>query len=277
MADETYDPEQSLIARPVDHVLDSKLTGKQTVEDIAVALRAASFDFELDDLVTITTAEDLVIMDAESYQRGYELLEELASLEGRIVKHYERFDKPLNFLVRVVRSLKGPQSNQVSPVKQTLSKRLGAWKAEEQQRARTEAYKRQQVRDEAARQAQAAKAESLERVAETETNPGLAESFRQEAASVRAADVHAAPVEVESTVPVVPGGYTRTTWRCEFVDVKELLKAYVDGRCFLDEQAIMDGLQSSMDAQARSLGNNLSKAFPGTKGVSSQTAVTRRR
>jgi hypothetical protein len=77
-------------------------------------------------------------------------------------------------------------------------------------------------------------------------------------------------------VPVVPGGFTRTTWKCEFDDVKELMRAYIEGRCFLDEEAIKDGLQSSLDKQAASLGANMAKAFPGTHAVSISSAVRRR-
>lgn len=276
---EVYEPEQlALIARPVDAVLDAKLIGKPVVEDIANALRDAAFEFEPDDLMTIATADGFVVTDADEYQRGYELLEELATLDARIAKHYERFDKPLNFLVRVVRSLKGPQASQVLPVKQSLSRRLGAWKAAEDERARAEARRRQEVVDAAARVAQDAKAQSLERVAETEVNPKLAESFRQEAAAVRAADVHAAPVEVQNTVPPIAGGYTRTIWKAEFVDLKELMKAYVEGRCFFPDAALIeDGLQGFMDKQAANLQHNLGKAFPGTKAVSVPSAVTRRR
>ena len=62
------------------------------------------------------------------------------------------------------------------------------------------------------------------------------------------------PVETASSVPAVAGGYTRTPWKCEFTDVKALLAAYVEGKCFLDEEAIKKGLQSSMDKQAQSLG-----------------------
>lgn len=275
---ETYEAQQALLMlRPVDEILDTKLTGKMAVDDIANALRLAAFEFDVDDLVTIATADELKIEGPDEYQRGYELLEELAKLEGRIVSHYERFDKPLNFLVRVVRSLKGPQNAQVGPIRQVLSRRLGAWKAAQEAKAKADALHRQHELDKVARVAQDAKAEALERVAGTEMNPKLAESFLAEAAAVRAADVHAAPVEVEVTVPVIAGGYTRTQWKCQFVDIKELMKAYVEGRCFLDEAALEAALQSSMDAQARALGANLGKAFPGTKGVSVPSAVTRRR
>ena len=271
------DPPTSLALRPVDAELDAKLTGQATVEALAAALRSAAYEFDPDDLITIATAEELKVTDADEYARGYELLHELGEIERRVTGHYGRFDKPLNFLVGVVRKLKGPQVQQVTPIKQSLSKRLGTWKVEADERDRLERQRQQAIQDAAARAAQEAKAQTLDRVAESEPDPKLAESFRSEAQTVRSVEVHAAPVDVQPTAPKVPLGSTRVNWKCEFVDVKELLKAYVEGRCFLDEQAICEGLQSSMDRQASNLQENLGKAFPGTKAIKVPGAVARRR
>lgn len=271
------DPQTALALRPVDTDLDAKITGQAAVDSIATALRNAAFEFDQDDLITIATAETLKVVDADEYVRGYELLHELGAIETRVTTHYNRFDKPLNFLVGVVRKLKKPQADQVTPVKQALSKRLGTWKADQTQRDSQERQRLQAIADAAAKEGQLAKAASLQRVAQTEPDPALAASFENEAAMVRAVDVHAAPVNVKPGVPLVPGGYTRAEWSCEFVDLKELLKAYVEGRCFLDEDAIKEGLQASMDQQASNLQQNLEKAFPGTKAVPSYGAVARKR
>jgi hypothetical protein len=118
-----YEPDQlSIIERPVDADLDDKLTSKKAVETVAHAIKGATFVFDPDDLVTIATAESLQIQDGEEYRRGFELLDELSSLETRISSHYVRFDKPLNFLIGIVRKLKGSQHSQVGPVKQALSR-----------------------------------------------------------------------------------------------------------------------------------------------------------
>lgn len=276
--EEIYEPELLPTDREADQQLDERLTGRGAVEEIATALRNAAFELDADDAITIATAEGLAVSDADEYKQGYELLSELGSLETRIDSHYARFDKPLNYLIGIVRKLKKPQTNQVTPVKQALSKRLGAWKYEQEQRDAAAARARQQVADLAARKAQEAKADALKRIAEIETDPGLAASFQKEAEAVRSVQVSAAPVVVTSSVPTVgSGGYTKTDWKCEFVDVKELLKAYVEGRCFLDEAAIIKGLQSSMDKQASSLTVNLTKAYPGTKGVPVPRGVARKK
>jgi hypothetical protein len=276
--DEYLPDPPSLLLREADTVLADKLTSHEAANAIAGAIRSAAFDFDQDDQLTLVTADEIKITDADEYRRGYVLLEELAQLESRVTSHYARFDKPLGFLVKVVQSLRLPQSKQVAATKAALSKRLGTWKAEQDARDAAQARAEQEIRDAAARAAQVAKAETLERVAAIEPNPQLADSFRKEAEAVRAVDVKAAPVEVKRTVPQVSGGYTRATWRCEFVDLKELMRAYVDGKCFIpDEALIEDGLQSFMDKQAANLTQNLGKAFPGTRAVSSHAGVARRR
>jgi hypothetical protein len=272
----TYDAETTALV-PTD--LQERLTGPAAVEGIAQALRGAALVFESDDLETLASAEALQIQDEGDYTRGFDLLTELGLLETRIAAHYAPFDKPLNFLIRVVRGLKSPQLGQVTALKQALAKRLGSWKAERERLDRAEREKKQAVADAAARAAQEAKAAVLTRVAEAEIDQKLAASFHAEAEAVRAVaeTIKAAPVEVASSIPVVPGGHTRTTWKCEFVDLKALLTAYIEGRCFLDEDAIMDGLQASLDEQAGSLQHNLSKAYPGTRAVPTSAAVARRK
>ena len=99
-------PQGVFVATPQPCGRRTSLPKTRHTEAQATALRAAAFDFDPDDLVTIATADGYQFTDAAAYARGYELLEELATLEARIVKHYERVDKPLNFLVRVVRGLK---------------------------------------------------------------------------------------------------------------------------------------------------------------------------
>src|SRR5262245_49643141 len=102
-----YEPApQALVVRDTDKALDAQLTGKPAVEKLALALKEASFEFDADDLITIATAEDLKVEDADAYARGYELLGELAGIETRVTAHYNRFDKPLNFLIGIVRGLK---------------------------------------------------------------------------------------------------------------------------------------------------------------------------
>jgi len=258
-------------------VLDEHLIAKQRVDAIATALKHSAFVFDADDAVTLATAEDLKVVDADEYRRGYELLEELSVIEERITKWYARFDKPLNFLVAVVRGLKSPTVAQVSPLKKALSQSLGKWKADQERADRLRAEEQQRAADLAAKAAQDARAATLERVAEAEVDPKLAASFRAEAENVRNVEVHAAPVEAQSSVPVVAGGYTTTRWKCRFDNLTALMQAYVEGKVFFpDEVLIEKGLQGYMDKQAQNLAENLGRAFPGCSAIPDHGAVKRR-
>ncbi len=278
--DDLYEPEvvDAALVREVDQALEHKLTGKPAVEDLAVALKNAAFEFDIDDQITLSTAEELQIIDEDDYVRGYDVLRELGLLEDRITTHYSRFDKPLNFLIGIVRGCKRPQVASVTPLKQALSKRLGSWKAEKERADAERVRKEQEARDLAAKAAQQAKADALERVAKQEADPQLAASFQAEAENVRAVEVHGAPVENVSSVPQVAGGWTKVTWKAEFTDVKELMRAWIDGRvAVLDEEGIKKGLQPFMDDQASALQGKLHLAFPGTKAAPQYGAVSRRK
>ena len=268
--------DETALVRASDKNLHGKLTGKPAVDSIAEALRNAEFEFDADDLVTIATADDLAITDADEYSRGYDLLSEISDIEKRITAHYATFGKPLTFLTKVVRDLKNPQLGLVQPIKATLARRIGAWKTAQEVRERAAREKLQVEADRIAREAQEAKAKSLERVASTETDPDLIHSFVHEADMVRSVPVRGAPVEIKSSIPV-SAGHTRKTWKCDIVDLRQLMRAWLDGKCHLDEKAIVAGLNASMNRQASVHQENLTKAFPGTIAVSDDIGVTPRR
>lgn len=277
-AADVYEPDTLELVRESDQALEKKLTGKAAVEALAKALNDAAFEFTEDDLVTLSTAESLEITDGDDYTRGFDLLREVALIEERIESHYARFDKPLNFLVKVNRGNKGPQLKTVEPVKQGLSRRLGTWKHEKDREDAERKRKEQEAADAAAKAAQDAKAKALRELSKVEPDPALARSFAAEAETVSTVTVHAAPVETESSVPIVPGGWTKVTWKAEITDLKELMRAWVDGRIsVIDEDGIKEGLQSFLDGQARALENKLHLAFPGTKAIPQYGAVTRRK
>jgi hypothetical protein len=244
--------------------LDKRLTGKEVIDEIAAAMKAAAFVFEPEDSMTLETARDLVVDDASSYARAFEILTELSDLEDRIKAHYVRFDRPLLTLTHVVRSLKNPQYEEVENVKPDLAARAGKWKVEEKRA------------DEEAQAQQAAKADVLSRLAEAEEDPDLQQAFMEEATAVSKVQVVAEPVTIARTVPKV-SGHTRTTWACVVDDVRTLVAAWFQGRCQIPDEAFLDGLQSFLDKQATQHQQHMSKAYPGTRGVSTTTAVAVRR
>ena len=268
--------DETTLVRTADRDLHGKLTGKPAVDTIAAALREAVFVFEPDDAMTLADAEGLQVVDGEEYARGYDLLAELSALDDRITAHYAIFAKPLKFLSKVVRDLKNPQLQQVQPIKAALAKRIGAWKMAQDARERAERERLQAEANRKAKEEQEAKAASLERVAQTESDPQLAQSFKHEAEMVRRVPVRAAPVAVQSAVPV-SAGHTRRTWTCEVEDLRTLMQAWLDGKCHLDEAAIIKGLQASLNRQATVHCEHISKAFPGTVAVPSDVGVTPRR
>lgn len=272
MADpEVLDPENKLV------VLEQKLTGREALDALVQHLKDAAFEFTPDDEVLMATVESYDVTDADAYTRGYALLAELGKLEDRIVAYYARFDKPLNLLVKTVRDNKGPQTKQVEPLKKALSRSLGQWKLDRDARDRAEKEARQREADAKAKAEQQAKAEALQRVAEAETNPALAASFQAEAEAVRNVEVSAAPVEEKSSVPKIPGGQTRIEWIGEVTDLKMLIRAWLDGKCFLVEQDLIDGIQSYLNDQASHLQGNLSQAFPGTVAKQVPKGIARKK
>jgi hypothetical protein len=254
--------------------IGARLTQQGELARLADAIRRSAYVFESDDLITIATAASLQVVDKSEYAQGHLLLEQLTAIDERITCHYSIFDKPLNFLISVVREDKSPQLAQVGPVKRALASRLGIWKNAQDARDRVAREAAQAAADAVVRAAQAEKAAVLKRIADAEKNPKLAEAFRAEAEVVAKLDVHAPPVAVDSGVPAV-GGHTQTRWKCRFDDIDALLKAYVEGKCnSLDVEGIKAGLQESMDIQAGNLLHNLGKAFPGCVAVPVPTAVT---
>jgi hypothetical protein len=232
--------------------------------------------FEPEDSMTLETARDLVVDDASSYARAFEILTELSDLEDRIKAHYVRFDRPLLTLTHVVRSLKNPQYEEVENVKPDLAARAGKWKVEEDARVERERILEQKRADEEAQAQQAAKADVLSRLAEAEEDPDLQQAFMEEATAVSKVQVVAEPVTIARTVPKV-SGHTRTTWACVVDDVRTLVAAWFQGRCQIPDEAFLDGLQSFLDKQATQHQQHMSKAYPGTRGVSTTTAVAVRR
>ena len=266
------------LVNPTDD-LAGRFTSDEAIEMISAAMRANAFEFTEADQMLIATATTLQVEfqgnpeERDEYTQGYQLLEELAALDKRITKHYEPFDRPIGALTAVVRGLRIPQTKEVIPVRQALSRRLGTWKALADEHDRQATIARQAALDLAAREAQMSKAATLNRIADAEPDPRLRESFQQEAAAVASVNVQAAPVQPVQTAPPV-AGHNKATWKCKFENVTELLKAHVEGRCHLDEDAIMKGLQSFMDTQATAHEKNLSKAFPGCVAVPTYNAVS---
>lgn len=254
--------------------IEQKLTGEPAVEALITALKASAFELDSDDVMLVETAKSLKIDGPDDYARGFDLLEGLADITTRITNHHARFRKPLNRLIGTVREME-KVGDPVETSRKDLSSRLGLWKVEQDRRDRQAEAERQKVADDAAKAAQAKKAEALKRVADVEPDTQLKNMFTQEAQTIESVDVHAAPVEPTRTAPKVQG-HVRTTWEAETFDVRRLMAAWLDGKCHLPEADIAAGLQSFLNRQAGTLQNDIGNAYPGVRGRPRPSAVARR-
>lgn len=257
--------------------LEGALTSRAALDRIVAALQAHAFVLAPEDVGVLDAARGLTPIDGDDYQRGFDLLEELAALQTRIDAHHDRFRVPLRTLTGTVHAMVRAAEGDLAAVKQDLARRLGAWQRAETERQRAAAVEAQRIADAAARVAQQSKATALQAIADAQADPALRTLLHTEAAAVAAAPALAAPIPPTPT-PTIAGGYTRTTWRCEVRDLRALLTAWLAGTVTLPDAVLLDGgLQSFLNTQATQYGAALGQAYPGCAGVPVPTAVTRKR
>lgn len=248
--------------------LEARLTGPAALEALGVALRDNLYVLTMDDAMVVASAKDLVISDAESYRQGWDLITGLDDIDKSIDAAHERFKKPLKTLTAIVQGGELPLKRETKTIRERLRTALGAWKMERDRLDLEETRRKQKAHDDSAKAAQQARSDTLLRVAKQESDPGLKQSFEREAAAVAAVQVSAAPVEPVSSVPADVQGFVRYAWKAKVVDVKKLMTAWVEGRCFLDGDAIVEpGVQTQLDVQAEALMGKLSLAYPGVEAV----------
>ena len=248
-----------------------------TAEDITIELTP-------EDAGVMSAAESYTsVNDEDDYRRGFDLLEELGALEKRIEAHYATFKDPLNKIVGVVHTM---ASEDIKPItgadkgklslKARISQLVGKWKADQERLAREQAAAEQAAKDAAARAAQAARVDTLKRVADAEPDPTVADMLHRDADQLASVHVKAAPVAPRAATPRIEGGRVVESWKADIFDVRSLVRAWLDGKCVLDEQALAAGLQSQLDAQAPNLRENLGRAYPGVRAVVTHSAQARR-
>lgn len=267
-----------------DDILTQTLIGPEAVEILIARLRAARFEFAPEDAMVIASAEGFVKVETEDdYRRGYQLLEELADLDRRIEAHYNRFKDPLNKMRAVILEMAGEDQKPIAgtakgqlSLKANISQIVGKWKADKDRADRELAAAKQRVADEAARAAHEARVDTVKRLATTEPDPEVSDVLHREADHLASVHVKAAPVTVATSAPKVDGGHVVESWKAEILDLKTLLKAWLEGKCFLDEQPMIEALLPQLSAQAPNLRENIGRAYPGVRGVVTHNARTRR-
>jgi hypothetical protein len=252
------------------------LLGPKTLDLMVASIRTAAFALDQDDAATLVMAADFQVDDPADYARGFQLLEELKSLESRVKKHHDQFRGPLNTLIAVVREIEGEVAKPVAVTRTNLGNRLASWKIAADAKDAERRRQAQIQADAVVRTEQQAKAAALRLLADQQQDAQMRAVMAMEAAAVATTTVLAAPVKIESSVPVV-SGHTRTFWKATFTDVKKLMAAWLAGTCHLPDDQIEAGLQSFMDRQATAHHDELGKVYPGTEGVSVTTPVVRAR
>lgn len=238
-------------------------------------LAPPAFPMTQDDVLTVADGETFQVVDGHAYARGFDLLDGFSELEKAIVKYHSNIKGLANQLVNAVRQRESADLRPVQFARKRLSMRLAEWKEQQDRQDREQQREAQRIADEAAQQEQQRKADIFLRLAEQE--PEMREALIIEAETVASVPVTAPTVALTSSVPVVAGGFTRKTWRAEVFDLKALLRAWLDGKCVLNDELIIDGgLQGFLNTQARALRERVTEAYPGVRAVHDSTAVTRR-
>jgi len=243
---------------------------------MAESVSLAKFESDPEDGQTIEAA-NTPIVSAEDYERGWAIEHALAALEDQITKHYQGTKDSLNALVAAFREMANGDLVPIREARKLLRANLGAWKdaadaADALETARVEAEAA-----EVQRQLHESTVAAVEAIAAAEPDPIVSEAFKQEAVAIAAAPAARRATAAVTSAPKIAGGGFRLEWSAEIVDVKSLIRAWLNGKCFLDEGGLIEGLQPQMNAQADTLKNNLPQAFPGTAVHSKNVPVTRRR
>lgn len=168
--------------------------------------------------ITVETTRSLRVVDATSYTRAGELVTGLRALSKRITAFFEDDVRRAHELHR---SLTRKRSEAVDPVDKEcarLTREMGAWKTEEDRKAREAAARL--AREEQERQ----RAIALEEAAalEAQGEQALAESVVEQAIAMPAPVIPIAP-----TAPKVDGISYRSVWRHEVVDVALVPREYL--------------------------------------------------
>ena len=241
-------------------------------------LTLGRFQEDPEDAVTVVAAETFVIETAEDYASGWEVFNALAVLEKKIQDHYENTRVALNAVVSSFREMVRADLVPVQERRAKLGNALTAWKVEADRRDAERKRQEQEAADAAARAERDAAAAAAARLAETEPDPVVAESFRQEAAAIASTPATAAPVESAATAAPPKGrGSFRKEWVATVENPRKLMQAWLDDKCFFDEDALAEALAVLLTEQAKSLKANLSKAYPGASASEKQIPVAARR
>lgn len=266
MTVDTSDTQQNTTVSIERRFVDEQLQSALAVDRIIEELRARRYEFTIEEAETLSLVEGFDVKNAEDYKRGYELLDDVAVIVKNVEEHYSQYKGPLNKIVTAVRGFEKEDVTAATQFKPNLSAGLVAWKKADDARRAREAAEEQKRRDEAAAAEHAARVAAMAQVAQQADRPEVQAVLQQQVESMKTVTPKGAPVAVAASPRV--SGYIKQTWSAKIVDVKTLLRAWLDGKCYIDETCIVAGtLQKFLDKQADALQANFASAYPGCEVV----------
>lgn len=206
----------------------------------------------------LASATDFTIATVEEYEASAGGLKAIKAKQRELNDLRLTLTRPLDDAKGRIMALFKPAGDRLARAETLIKAGMLAFSREEERR-------RQEAEAEA-RAAAEREAAALRRQAETARRRGnedKAEDLEDRAASVPVPIVTAAK-------PNVSGVATRTTWRAEVADLRELVQACADGRQPL---SLLEPNMSILNAQARALKREL--AIPGVRAVPEEGIAAR--
>lgn len=138
--------------------------------------------------------------------------------------HYDLLKRPFNQVRSLVLGWEGEDVGELITAEKNLDRLIVSWRREQIRRDEAARAEQQRLADLAAREEHDRQVAALQRVADVELNPIVAEALVHEAQSLAQAPVAAPLVYVESSVPVIPRLSFTKTYRAEIVGDPDLLR-----------------------------------------------------
>lgn len=211
----------------------------------------------------VARARELQIVDQASYDFATQSFKDAATLEKRIVEHYEPLRETTKAAYDTVLDAKKRDLEPVVQVKQILSRSIAAFELEQA---------RERQREQARRDEEALK------IAEEKRQKELADAKKAGATKKEIEEIKKAPVEAVS--PEVKPTFERSAtvsapierWSAEVRDLMLLVKAVAAGKQPLN---LLLPNQPALNGMARALKNTM--GVPGVEAVCEATASVRGR
>lgn len=212
----------------------------------------------------LAQAGAVVIRDAASYAVAGEFLKAIKAAQKRVADHFG----PMKTAAHAAwKAITGKEAETLKPLQDAelmVKSRMVQWQTDQEQIRKLEEAR---LRAEAEARAEAER-RRLEAAAMKLKTPELREQRLEQAAAVVAA-----PVRVESAVPVVKGQSFRKTWKATVTDKRELVNQIMAG--WVDWEAFIQVNQNELDRLAARTKGSLTVAgveFREVVGIASRGA-----